>query len=310
MLAQVMAVLATLLMISAVQAQGVDQKASNKKVSNEILGQTFISGDSIEKIPRAAWEIADSSGSRIVSVSGKVAVHEAPASASRYSSKSYVFPTGTIWVFEFKKSQGGMIHAIKEENALYVLQGEGSVEVSGERLPIKQGDVVSYPAGALRGEADAIILAWKVTGTTSKDESRPMFIKSADAKVRLLGYWPGPDGQRVVVTTAEELRHAPSQAIRLEMRSYPFDGNSVTVTKNYRGGPTNKSTGDRDGLLYITSGKMRFFQDDIDVIAGPGDAIRETAGKYHNWIRLEDSSFVGIGTTPAISVKLDKPNDY
>lgn len=310
MLAQVFALMATLLFISSVQAEGVDQKASKNKIASEALEQTFISGESIEKIPRATWEVADSAGSRIVSASGKEAVQQASESATRYSSKSYIFPTGTIMVLEFEKAQGGMLHAITEESALYVLEGEGSVDVAGERVPIKQGDVVSYPSGALRGKADAVIVAWRVTGTTSKDESRPMVIKSSDATLRQLGYWPGPDGQRVVVTTAEDLRNAPPNAIRLEMKSYSFDGNSVTVTKNYRGGPTNKSTGERDGLLYITSGKMRFFQDDIDVIAGPGDAIRETAGRYHNWIRLEDSSFVGIGTSPATPIKVDKPTDY
>ncbi|MDE0799570.1 MAG: hypothetical protein OSB02_02385 [Rhodospirillaceae bacterium] len=55
---------------------------------------------------------------------------------------------------------------------------------------------------------------------------------------------------------------------------------------------------------------MRFFQDDIDVIAGPGDAIRETAGRFHNWIRMEDSSLVGISTAPAAPLETDAPSDY
>ncbi len=308
MLLQVFALAATALCLAPAQAE--DKSGPRRAENAAALAQTFISGGSIERRPRAAWEVADGSGPRIISVSGQDAVHAAPASAARYASKSYVFPTGTIFVYEFEKTNGGMLHAITEESALYVLSGEGSVEIAGERVPIRQGDVVGHPTGALRGDGDAVIVAWKVTGTKPRDDSGPSIMRAADAEVRHLGYWPGPDGKRVVVTTADGVRNAPPPAIRLEIKSYPVDGNSVAVTKNYKGGPTNKSTGDRDGLLYITSGKMRFFQDDIDVLAGPGDAVRETAGRYHNWIRLEDSSFVGISTTPEGSVNVDKPTDY
>ena len=105
-------------------------------------------------------------------------------------------------------------------------------------------------------------------------------------------------------------QYAPANAIRLDMKNYQFDGNSLVVTRNYKSDPTNKTRGDRDGLLYITSGKMRFFQDDIDVIAGPGDAIRETTGRFHNWNRMEDSSLIGISTAPAAPLETDAPSDY
>ena len=116
-----------------------------------------------------------------------------------------------------------------------------------------------YPSGILRGDGDATVILWTVTGTKINEDAKAMVVHAADAPVSQLGYWDDPYGNRVVVTTAEELKDAPDNAIRLDMKNYTFDGSSVVVTKNYKGGPTNKTRGDRDALLYITSGKMRFF---------------------------------------------------
>ena len=60
-----------------------------------------------------------------------------------------------------------------------------------------------------------------------------------------------------------------------------------------------------DALIYVTSGRLHFFQDDLDVIAGPGDAIREIAGHYHNWIRLEASSFLATSSLPVVPMSTD-----
>ena len=135
-------------------------------------------------------------------------------------------------------------------------------------------------------------------------------VRAEDASFMQLGYWNDPEGNRVVATTAEGLLEAPPSAIRLDLNNYQFDGNRVSVTKNYKGGPTNKNRGNLDALIYVTSGKMRFFQDDVDVTVGPGDAIREIAGRYHNWIRLEDSSFVAISTAPIAPLAQESPSDY
>ena len=274
------------------------------------LAETFLSGDSIEPTPRAAWDVITDTGSRTQRAWGQAAVDQAPANAARYTQKSFVFPTGSIRVLEFNKANGGMIHVLTDETTLYMMKGAGSVEVAGETVPIHKGDAVSYPSGTLRGGDDATVVLWTVTGTDSEGEPMPKVVRSADTTFSQFGYWPGPDGDRILVTTAEELKDAPANAIRLDMTNYTFDDNGLVVTENYKSGPTNKTRGDRDALLYITSGKMRFFQDDIDVIAGPGDAIRETAGRYHNWIRMEDSSFLGIGTKPLAPLAADAPSDY
>lgn len=285
-----------------------DAIGAEAESSPSALSESFIAGDSLTPAVLAAWDVNTDDGSQTRTVRGQAAVDQAPSQASRYTQKSYVFPTGSIHVLEFKKDQGGMRHALTDETTLYMLKGEGQVEVAGDTLSIKEKDVVSYPSGTLRGDGDATVVLWVVTGT--KDDAKPMVVRSADTTFGQMGYWYKPDGERVLVMTAEELKDAPANAIRLDMTNYAFDGNGLVVTKNYKSGPTNKSRSDRDALLYIVSGKMNFFQEDIDVIAGPGDAIRETAGRYHNWIRLEDSSFLGIGTAPLVALEADAPSDY
>ena len=275
------------------------------------VSDSFLAGDVIEPVPMAGWDVTGANGSRTLGASGQSAVNQAPSNASRYTQKSYVFPTGSIHVLEFNAANGGMIHAITEETTLYMLKGEGTVEVAGKTVSLNQGDAVSYPSGTLRSDGDGTAVLWIVTGNDIDGEPMPKVVRSTDTTFAQFGYWPNPDGgDRILVTTAEELKDAPAHAVRLDMTNYAFDDNGLVVTKNYKSGPTNKSRGDRDALLLITSGKMRWFQDDIDVIAVPGDAIRETAGRYHNWIRMEDSSFLGIGTKPLAPMAADVLSDY
>ena len=306
---------AALLLAACVSAQDVPQRATPASP----LSNSFLPGASIEVVPMAGWDVTDADGTRTLSASGHNAVDQAPANAARYTQKSYVFPTGSIHVLEFNTANGGMTHPITDETTLYMLKGEATVQVAGETVSITQGDAVSYPSGTLRGDGDGTAVLWIVTGNDIDGEAKPKVVRSADTTFAQMGYWPNPDGGgRILVTTAEALKDAPAYAVRLDMTNYAFDDNGLVVTKNYKSGPTNKSSGDRDALLYITSGKMRWFQDGIDVIAGhgidviavPGDAIRETAGRYHNWIRMEDSSFLGIGTAPLAPLDADAPSDY
>ncbi|MFL2769470.1 MAG: cupin domain-containing protein [Rhodospirillaceae bacterium] len=290
-------------------SQSLPQHAVRVAAPLEPIDDTFIALESAETMVLAEWEVVNDLGARIRIVWGQEAVDAAPPEASRYVQRSYVFPTGTIRVLEFKEGQGGMLHAITVETALYMLEGEGKVEVAGKTIAIGQGDVVSYPSGTLRGEGDATVILWHVTGTKINGNAKATVVRAKDASFRQLGYWNGPDGSRIIATTSEDLQEAPPDAIRLDLNNYQFDGNRVSVTKNYKGGPTNKNRSDLDALIYITSGKMRFFQDDVDVIAEPGDAIREIAGRYHNWIRLEDSSFVATSTAPMAPLAQDTQND-
>ena len=127
----------------AVWAQDLPSHAVRTAAPLNPMAETFIAGDSFEPMILAEWEVINDMGSRIRIVWGEEAVAAAPRDASRYMQKSYVFPTGTIRVLEFKKSQGGMLHAITVENQLYMLKGEGTVEVAGETVAIGEGDVVS-----------------------------------------------------------------------------------------------------------------------------------------------------------------------
>ncbi len=309
-LVSILTVLQLTVSASAAWAQDLPPHGLRTAAPLNPMAETFIAGDSVEPMVLAEWEVINDLGSRIRIVWGQEAVDAAPPEASRYTEKAYVFPSGTIRVLEFRKDQGGMLHAITVETTLYMLKGEGTVDVAGEAVRIGESDVVSYPSGTLRGDGDATVILWHVTGTNINERAKAMVVRAADSSFMQLGYWDGPDGNRIIATTAEDLKNAPANAIRLDMNSYELDGNTVGVTKNYKGGPTNKTRGDRDALLYIRSGKMRFFQDDVDVIAGPGDAIRESAGHYHNWIRLEDSSFIAIGTAPVVPLAPDAPSDY
>ncbi len=309
-LATLMTVLNLMVSVSYVWAQDLPPDAVRTAAPLNPMAETFIAGDSVEPLVLAEWEVVNDMGSRIRIVWGQEAVDAAPPEASRYTQMSYVFPTGSIRVLDFKKDQGGMLHAITVENQLYMMKGTGTVEVAGETVSVGEGDVVSYPSGTLRGDGDSTVILWTVTGTKINQDAKAMVVRAADAPMSYMAYWGGPDGERVVVATPEDLENTPDDAIRLDIKSYAFDGNTVGVIKTYRGGPTNEATGDRDGLLYITSGKARFVEEEVEVIVGPGDAIRETAGKYHYWIRLEDSSFISTGTAPVVPVELDTISGY
>ena len=71
----------------------------------------------------AEWEADNRMGKTIQIVWGKEAVDKVPATASRYEQKTYTFPTGTIRVLEFKKDNGGMVHAITTRAVDVVLAG-------------------------------------------------------------------------------------------------------------------------------------------------------------------------------------------
>ena len=291
---------AFMLTSGAAFAQDLPQHAVRTAAPVSPLAEMFIPGESVEPMVLAEWEVINDLGSRIRIVWGQEAVDAPPPEASRYMQKSYVFPTGTIRVLEFKEDKGGMMHAITVETAIYMLKGTGTVEVAGKTVVLNEGDLASYPSGTLRGDGDATVIAWTVTGSKINEAAKAMVVRSADVPVSHSAQWPGPDGKVVRARAPEALKEAPDDAIRLDLWRYTFDGNSVRVTKNYKGGPTSKATGSLDALIYVTLSKLHFFQDDLDFIAGPGDAIREIAGHYHNWIRLEESSFVATSSMPVV----------
>ena len=256
-----------------------------------------IPGASLTPMLLAEWETDSRMGKTIQIVWGKEAVDKAPVTASRHQQKTYTFPTGSIRVLDFKKDTGGMVHAITTETAIFVLKGAGRVGVAGQVIEIGEGDAVNYPSGVLRGEGDATILAWTTTGTLNNEASKAMVIRAGDAKINHSAEWD-VNGKRIRANAPDDLANAPTDAIRLTVKRYDFPGNSVRVALSKKGGPTSPTSGILDSLIYVTSGHLRFFQGDKVIEAVPGDAIREIAGEYHHWYRIEDSSFVATSSLP------------
>jgi len=261
-----------------------------------------IHGSEVDAVPYAEWEENLRSGPTNRIVWGKDAVERAPPRAARYTQKSYVFPTGTIRVLEFRKASGGMLHAITMENALFVLKGSGTVGIAGKDVSVAAGDAVNYPSGVLRGSGDATVLLFTVTGTLQNDASAAGIVHARDALTTKTAEWTR-GGQVIRARTAAELRKAPKDAIRLAVTRYEFPGNSIRVAHSFRGGPTSPATGPLDALIYVTSGKLRFYESGKVYDALPGDALREIAGEHHWWNRLEDSSFVAISSLPVAGAR-------
>jgi quercetin dioxygenase-like cupin family protein len=267
-----------------------------------------IPGADVPWQPLAEWEVVNKSDKSVQIVWGADAVAKAPANAVRYRQKTFTFPTGTIRVLEFKKAQGGVLHAITMETQLFMLGGSATVEVAGKTEQLKAGDAVNYPSGVLRGSGDATVLLWNVTGTANAEASKALLIRARDAKTTDSAEWDA-NGKRVRASTKAELAKAPKDAIRLSVTRYPFEGNSIRVAHSKKGGPTSPATAGMDALIYVTGGKLRFFHNDQPTEAVPGDALREVAGDKHYWYRIEDSSFVAISSLPVAGMKAGPATD-
>lgn len=294
---------AALLSFPAVAQDGPPSHAFRAAAPSNPTAEIFIPGASVEPLDLAEWDVTTPRGSTVNIVWGKDEVAKAPANASKYTQKTFSFPTGDIRVLEFKKDRGGMIHMITSETALYMIKGSGTVGVAGQDVAINEKDLVSYPSGVLRGTGDATVILWTVTGTKLNEAAKSKLVRFADSIVVNSAEWD-ENGKRVRGRTPEELAKAPANAIRLKINRYDFDGNSVRVTLNYKGGPTTPVSGSpTDSLIYVVAGKLQHFQDGHDFIAMPGDALREPAGSTNHWIRLEDSSFIATSSQPVKPVK-------
>ena len=255
--------------------------------------QHIFPGDTIPAIPHATWI---ESGAIRVAV-GAPAVAKAPATATRYSVKTIVHPTGTIQEIIFTKASGGVFHPIGTLTQLYVLKGSAEVGVGNQMASIKQGDAVSRPSGILRSGAtpeDTTIIAWNV-GSSVKNP-KPMVIRGEDVTAETTAEWM--EGDKVVrtATTADTNAKAPPDAKKLISKRYEFDGNSIRVARMLKGGSRAPALMTADSLIYITHGHLRFHQygngiDEAREVTS-GDFIREQAGMTHIWDQLEDGGFV------------------
>lgn len=268
------------------------------------LEDMYMSGKSVKPIHIAEWEEESEAGLRNRIIRGEKVVGLSPAIASRYREKTFTFPTGIVQELIFKEGNGGMYRSLNLENYIFMLEGEGTIELNGQVFEIKQGDAAQCCGGAvLRGGGDSRVIAWTVSDPTTvithTDQrlSNLTIKRRSESKVNESAQWD-IDGERYVATDPDDRSRAPDDAIRLKTAVLDFGSNVVGVVTSYKGGPTYEAASKNDNYLYIVSGSYRYFQDDVEFEARPGDVIREISGHYHHWIRHEDSSFLVSSSLP------------
>ncbi|MDX2221597.1 MAG: cupin domain-containing protein [Rhodospirillaceae bacterium] len=197
-----------------------------------------------------------------------------------YSGKVVAWPTGTVKVLTFTKAGGGVLHPITDEKTVLVREGRVQATVDGKAVTLEAGDLASLPTGMLMnaGEpGDAVVVAW--TAATLTPGATPAVVRGADVK-------PGGNAQ-------------------LTIKRYEFPGNSVRAVTMAAGSSTNPNSAKSDSLIYLTAGRLKFFQDGQTFEVGKGDFIREVAGLMHNWEVAEDSGFVTTSALPAGAAPID-----
>ena len=264
--------------------------AQDSAKRDEAMPRHVIRSKSAPVRPMAAW----TDGATLRSASGKEAVAKAPPSASRYESKAYKFPSGTIEVLTAAKD-GAVLKQIGAESQLYVIKGTAEVTVAGAVTPIAAGDVVSQPSGVLRStSADgAVIVAYTVGSSSAQPKST--VVRGKDVADIKLAQWM-KDGKQVNSQSDAEFAAAPADAQIHMTKRYEFDGNSLRVPfwEKKKGSPDVVNTPvvpKETALLYIWQGEGRFtYGGQINEIYA-GDALEEEAGVPHGWVVKESMKF-------------------
>ena len=261
-------------------------------VSHQILR-----GKDIPVVPMAGWM----DGTAVKSANGKDAVAKAPASASRYQSKTYKFPTGTVEILTAEKG-GALLRQISKETQLYVIKGAGEVGVAGAPTPIAAGDAISRPTGVLHstGADGIVIVAYSVGNAAPQPKS--MIVHAKDVPDVVLGQWMR-DGKLIAIKTAEEAAKAPPDAQIHLTKRYEFDGNSMRVpywdkkkgSPEIVGGPAIPKL---TALFYLWEGRGRFTYNGQVTEVSAGDLIEEEADVPHAWTVLETMRFVATDSLP------------
>jgi quercetin dioxygenase-like cupin family protein len=234
-------------------------------------------------VPMAEWEIeqrgaAEQTGARILIAAGPEEIARAPATAIKYDSQTFRFPTGSLRVLTFNKKAGGVLHQITTETQIYVLKGSGVVDVRGVPTEIRAGDVVNLPSGVLRSRKgkpeDTKILAFTV-GHTMKD-AKATVVRGKDTPDK-----PLTEGPKSGVDTA-----------KVSVQRYVFDGNSVRVARLKAPGKTSVAKPATDVLIYVASGQMQITVGNEVKEVSAGDVLREEAGLPTFWDVRKDSMFI------------------
>lgn len=229
-------------------------------------------------IPMAAW---DDRGGMVKMAAGAEA-SKAPSNAVKYTAKQVIWPTARVRVMMFDKDTGGVLHPITDETLLYVLSGSATVGVGDDTVTLAEGDVVSFPSGALRNAgmaADATILTWTAPSLTG--ETTPTHVSGASVEENDMG--------------------------AIALKRYQFPGNSVRAVKLRAGNSTGANSAKTDSLIYVTGGPMTFNQNGEAFVVNEGDFIREVAGLEHFWNVTSDSGFVTTSGKP-LDMEVIDPN--
>lgn len=239
----------------------------------------------------AEWEIvqkgaAEQTGARVLIAAGEAELARAPASAVRYESTSFRFPSGDFRVLKFRKANGGVLHQITTETHLYVVEGSASVDVAGVRTEIVSGDTVNLPSGILRNGANGAVDATIIVYTVN---SAPSGAKAAVVR--------GKDNPEAVIESGEK---AGVGGARVAVQRYAFDGNSIRVARLSGAGQTAPAVPKVDALIYLLSGRMKLHLGEAVFEVAAGDALREPAGVSTHWEVTEPASFAATsGAGPA-----------
>lgn len=222
---------------------------------------------------------------------------KAPANASRYTERAYVFPTGSVRILDFDKN-APVFHKVTTETALRVMKGSIEIDMDGAKTKLNEGDIVQSPKGVFRGAAsqnDTQILLWKTTSKVANPKTG--IIRADAAKPTFSAEWE-ENGKSVRAATPEDLAKAPKDAMRLTVMRYELDGNSVRVVTSVNKGVSSTTSGKIDGIGYITFGNAILVENGKEYPIGPGDVFRQVGGATHNWKRGGDVQFVSTSTMP------------
>jgi mannose-6-phosphate isomerase-like protein (cupin superfamily) len=206
-----------------------------------------------------------------------------------YSVKSFVFAPGTVKVITFDAT-APKPYGLTDEAQFYVLSGAVSTDVGGASVDLIAGDVATRPTGAIRPKAPgAVVVAHKVKSASA--EPKPQVVRGADTPAGLIVQWMA-DGKPMSATTEDAAKAAPSGAGRFTVARYVFDGNSIRVINQTKGGRTNPTEYKTNNIMFAVKGRLMRVVGDRRVEVKAGDAIVEQAGTTGYWEMLEDSQLI------------------
>jgi quercetin dioxygenase-like cupin family protein len=211
-----------------------------------------------------------------------------PTVGDGYSVKTYAFKPGTLKVVTFDAA--GKPYALTDEAQFIVLSGAVATTIGGAAVELAAGDVAARPTGAVTAKAPgAVILAHKVKSAVP--DPKPAVVRGADTPPGAIVQWL-EDGKPMSAATAEAAKAAPPGAGRFTVARYVFDGNSIRLINQSKGGRTNPTDYKTNNLMYAVKGRVIRHVGDQSVEVTAGDAIVEQAGTTGYWEMVGDAQLI------------------